>query len=311
MGAPTPSRLLAAALLLTISAGTEAARLDIVAPASLHTAASRVRALASDDFGDVLALVGLAEFGPPVRVFLAPEDSELARRVPSWVAGFAQPAINEIVLFPARVPSYPDRNLAVLLRHEVAHVLAARAAGHRVIPTWLAEGIATVAAREWGLEDRARYAAAVIGPGPRSLRELDAAFRAGGRQVPRAYALSAALVRALERRHGRDSVARLLSGIARGEDLPAAFRAATGTSLAAFERRFFRTDAFWTTWVPFLTSSGALWMGITALALLAIRRRRRRDAELRARWEEGELLTVAPPPARSDHPSTDDPSRYN
>ncbi|MEP0773585.1 MAG: hypothetical protein HRF46_04390 [Acidobacteriota bacterium] len=304
-------RLLVAGTLVAAAASLAGATLTIEAPPSLHAAAARLGVLVDDSFAEVLALVGLDRFGPPVRVVLAGEDSELARRAPSWVAGYAQPVLGEVVLFPGRVPSYPDRNLEVLLRHEVAHVLASRAAGHRPLPTWLAEGIATVAAREWGLEDRARYAAAVIGPGPRSFRELDAAFHAGPRQVARAYALSAAVVRALERRHGPGAVARLLARLAAGDDLPDAFRAVTGVSLASFERRFFRTDAFWTTWVPFLTSSAALWMGITLLALLAIRRRRQRDAQLRARWAAEE----AGPSGPADHPAEDvptgDPTRYN
>jgi hypothetical protein len=299
------------AVFLASTSAAAAALLEVVASPSQERAAAAVRALASDDFADVLALVGLNSFGPPVRVVLAGEDSDLARHAPSWVSGYAVPLGSQIVLFPHRVPSYPDRTLAVLLRHEVAHVLTARAAGHRPLPAWLAEGIATVAAREWGLEDRASYAAAVIGPGPRSLAELEAAFRAGGRQVARAYALSAALVRSLQRWHGADAVARLLAALARGEDLPAAFRSATGTSLATFERRFFRSEAFWTTWVPFLTSSGALWMGITLLALLAVRRRRQRDAELRARWQEWDALPhQLGDPAAVDEPP-DDPRSYN
>lgn len=296
---------------MAVAAPLAAATLTIEAPPSLHAAAARLAALAGDDLAEILALVGLAQFGPPVRVVLAGEDSELARRAPSWVAGYAQPVLGDIVLFPGRVPSYPDRNLEVLLRHEVAHVLASRAAGHRPLPTWLAEGIATVAAREWGLEDRARYAAAVIGPGPRSFRELDAAFHAGPRQVARAYALSAALVRALERHHGPGAVARLLARLAAGDDLHDAFRAVTGTSLASFERRFFRSDAFWTTWVPFLTSSAALWMGITLLALLAIRRRRQRDAQLRARWAAEEAGPSDVAGGSAENVPTGDPTRYN
>lgn len=305
------SRWLTALLLSTTLAASEAGRLEIIAPDSLGSAAAQLATFADGDFADIRVLVGLDRFGPPVRVLLAPEGSELARRAPSWVSGYARAELAEIVLFPARAPSYPDHTLGVLLRHEVAHVLTFRATGGRPIPTWLAEGIATVAAREWGIEDRARWAAAVIGPGPRSCAELDAAFHSGGRQVSRAYALSAALTRSLKRRHGQHAIAALLAGIARGEDLPTAFRAATGTSLAAFERRFFRTDAFWTTWVPFLTSTGALWMGITLLALYAIRRRRQRDAEQRARWQELELQDQRLSDMTTDEPLQQDPSCYN
>ena len=314
MNPAAPARLcrwLAALLLAAFAQDAQAERLQLNAPDSLRIAKARLAPFVDDDFADILMLVGLDTFGPPMRVFLAPEGSELARRAPSWVSGYARAELAEIVLFPARAPSYPDRTLGVLLRHEVAHVLTFRATAGRPIPTWLAEGIATVAAREWGIEDRARWAAAVIGPGPRSLAELDAAFLSGGRQVARAYALSAALTRSLQRRHGQHTVAALLAGMARGEDLPTAFRAATGTSLAAFERRFFRTDAFWTTWVPFLTSTGALWMGITLLALYAIRRRHQRDAEQRARWQELELQNQRLSHMTTDEPLTDDPSRYN
>jgi hypothetical protein len=41
----------------------------------------------------------------------------------------------------------------------------------------------------------------------------------------------------------------------------------------------------WSRWIPLLTSSLALWMTITFLALWAIRRRRRRDALIRERWD--------------------------
>lgn len=302
----------ALALAVLLASPANAVMVEIMAPPELAAPAARLRALvAAENFSDLAGFLGLAEFGGTVRVVLASEHSELAQRAPTWVAGYANPAVGEVVLFPTRVPSYPDRTLAALLRHELAHVLTGRAVGHRPLPAWLAEGIATVAAREWGLEDRARYAAAVIGPGPRSLAELEADFRAGGRRLPRAYALSAACIRSLVRRHGAEVVPRLLAGLARGEDLSLAFAAATGTSLAAFEHRFFHADAFWTTWVPFLTSSGALWMGITLLALLAIRRRRQRDAQLRARWaaEEAALHSSVEPSMEPQTP--DDPRRYN
>jgi hypothetical protein len=42
--------------------------------------------------------------------------------------------------------------------------------------------------------------------------------------------------------------------------------------------------------VPFLTSSGVLWAAITFLAVVAIRRRRAKSAEMRAEWEVEEEL---------------------
>jgi len=303
-----------AALAALVAARAAALDLAVDAPPELAAAAARVRALAGVDVGGALALVGLADPGAPIRVVLAPEGSELAARAPSWVAGYALGQLSTIVLFPARVPSYPDRTLEALVVHEVTHVLIARASRGAPLPRWFHEGLAMVAAREWALEDRARTALALLGHRPGSLAAISDEFSGDAAAVARSYALSAAFVRYTLRRHGATSAARTLAAAARGETFADAFRAATGSPFAEVERAFFRREALWGTWVPFLTSTTVLWFGITALALLAIRRRRRRDAELRARWALEDAVVAAalippePPPAV---PDDDDPRRYN
>jgi hypothetical protein len=290
-------------------AGSAAApRLDIEAPPELSRQAAALRALEGEDWSSLFRLVGLTSPGRPIRVVLAGERSSLAAHAPSWASGYALPALDTIVLFPGRVPSYPDRNLETLLRHEVAHVMVARASGNGRLPRWFDEGVATVAAREWGVEDSARVVLATIGPGPRSLAQLATGFNADSTAVGRAYAISAALVRSLVREHGDDAIARILAAMAHGEDFAGAFESACGESPAAFGRGYFRSEVVWRTWVPFLTSSTALWMAITLLALWATKRRRDRDAALRESWatEEGRAL---PPSPRL--PDEDDPSRLN
>lgn len=285
----------------------------VEAPRDLAATARAIQQLGRADFAPELELVGLAEFGPPVRVVLADESSRLARNVPTWLSGYALGPLSTVVLFPRRVPSYPDGNLEALLRHEITHILTYRAAGGRPVPRWFAEGLAIVGAREWGLEDRARYALAVIGRGPHSLRDLDEAFDGTDAQVNRAYALSGALLRAIQRDDGADAPARILAGVADGRPFDEAFDRATGTSLAAESGAFFGRDALWNTWVPFLTSSTALWMGVTLLALLAIRRRRQRDAEARARWEveEDAAERAWADELRRERLENEDPRRFN
>jgi hypothetical protein len=312
--AATAGYALAGALTVLGAVAAHALELAVEAPPELAPAAARVRALEGADLAGALALIGLADPGASIRVVLASEDSTLAARAPSWVAGYALGPLSTIVLFPARVPSYPDRTLEALVVHEITHVLASRAVAFRPLPRWYDEGLATVAAREWSLEDRARTALALIGQRPDSLAEVADAFSGDATAVSRAYALSASFMRYTLRRFGRDSAARTLAGVAAGARFETAFRDATGTPLAEAERTFFRREAVWGTWVPFLTSTTALWFGITALALLAIRRRRRRDAELRDRWalEDAVIAAAAiPPEAEAAMPPEDDPSRYN
>lgn len=276
--------------------------IEVEAPPSLAAAAARVRG-ANPDLEGVLRMLGEPATPLRVRVVLAEEDSELAARVPSWVSAYAVPQLDTIVLFPARTPSYPVRNLPVLLTHELAHILVFRATGGARLPRWFEEGVATVAAREWGLEDGARFAAAVIGPGPDTLAEVERGFSLAPGQVARSYAISASLVRYLLRLAGPDAVAILLGRIQAGESFETAFLRTSGRPLDRFEAEFFGDEVLWRTWVPFLSSSAALWMFITGLALLAIHRRRQRDAAIRARWAEEEAPPV-PPLSSPDDPRT-------
>lgn len=267
---------------------TPSPEIHVVGPPELEDIAIQVKHLAQEDFTEVLNLTGRIGFSSEITVVLIPEGTPLAEEAPRWVAGYARGDRRTIVLFPARVPSYPDRNLRALLRHEVAHVMVEEAAGGRPVPRWLNEGIATVAAREWGLEDRARYAVAVIGSGPKSTLQLDRAFRGNAGEVRRAYALSAGFVRFLQAEFGILTPALILDGLAKGLDLERAFLEASGVELRRAERRFFKDQALWNTWLPFLTSSAALWMAVTILALVAIACRQARNRAMREVWDEEE-----------------------
>ncbi|MDD5563694.1 MAG: peptidase MA family metallohydrolase [Thermoanaerobaculaceae bacterium] len=305
-GAAALGLALAAAAADTRAGGALA--LQVEAPPALARQAAAVRALAVGEWPSLLRLVGIKGLLPPIRVVLAPEGSRLAANVASWVSGYAVPELGTVVIFPGRVPSYPDGNLESLLHHEIAHLLLARAAGGGAVPRWFNEGTATVAAREWGIEDGARVALATIGHGPRSLAEVDAGFSGDAAAAARSYAVSAALVRYLLRRHGDDVVGRVLAGVAHGAAFEDSFAAATGNSVGRFARSYFQKETFWTTWVPFVTSTTALWMGITVLALLAIRRRRKRDALLREGWA---LEERAPAGGAVTRPPDDDPAQWN
>lgn len=242
---------------------------------------------------DAARLVGLEGPGEPIEVIVAAEGTAIARNTPSWIAGYAYGALGTVVLFPARAPVYPDRSLSELLVHEVTHVMVSRAAEQRHVPRWFNEGVAMAAASPWGLNDRSWLSWALLVERGGSLTELDRQFEQGGGETRRAYAVSGAMVRALLQREGADAVARVLRRLSRGQTFESAFLLETGSTLEAFEQSFWRRHDFWYRWVPLLTSSAFLWSAITALALIAIVRRRRLDAAMMARWElEDEELDV-------------------
>jgi hypothetical protein len=262
--------------------------LRIEAPQELAAVAARLARLDPGTLGEIVRLVGLSDPGPPIAVVLAPEGSDVARATPGWIVGFARGADSLIVLFPSRSPSYPYDSLEDVLRHEVAHVLIARAAGQTAVPRWFHEGLAMSAERPWGLEDRTRVVFALT-RARLSTPQLDRVFAGGQGDHARAYAVAGAFVRDLLRRHGREAAARILARLAAGEKFDMAFFRATGQPLTASEEAFWR-DSWWYQAVPFFTSSVVLWNGVTFLALFAIRTRRERRAALRRRWEEEERL---------------------
>jgi hypothetical protein len=261
--------------------------LRIEAPPGMTAEKSRMESLDTKRMEDVMRLVGLKETGPPIHIELVPGSADLARSVAPWIAGFAQE--ESVVIFPSRSPSYPDNTLEDVLRHEVAHVLIWRASSGRPIPRWFNEGLATAAERR-GFRDQTQLYLHLASGSRLSLTELDRLFEGGQADQTRAYLLSGALIQHLLSEYGETAGARILELVGKGASFETAFTDVTGQSPAVAEAVFWKRQRVWTIWIPILFSQETLWMAITLLAILAIQRRRKRNAERRKRWEEEEKL---------------------
>lgn len=216
---------------------------------------------------------------------LASDSSAWAREVPPWVTGIAL-GTDLIVIFPGRAPVYPHGTLEDVVRHELAHVLIARAARAATVPRWFNEGLAMAAERPWGLTDRTRLALGLAFGSPLTLAEVDRLFRGGREEQAQAYAIAGWFVRDLIDEHGAGMPATLLRRLDAATPFDRAYARATGTTLVMAEAEFFRRQRRWTTWFPLLTSTTVLWAGIAVLVLYAYRRRRASREALRRRWEE-------------------------
>ncbi|MGE3342809.1 MAG: hypothetical protein AB7L71_05175 [Vicinamibacterales bacterium] len=285
-------RLLAALTLAWMAAVSAKAQgppqLAIMAPAELAAARSRLESFDPRPLAGIVRTVGLAEPGPPIQVVLAGEDSEAARGAGAWIAGYALSNAGLVVLFPARSPVYPHDTLEDVLRHEVAHVLIARAAGGHDVPRWFHEGLAVAVERPWDIEDRSRLVWELVA-GPRlRLRDIDAMFEAGQEAQSRAYILSAAFVRDLIREHGATAPAAILRLVRDEVPFDRAVVTVAGRTLGGVEDEFWNRQRVWTMWVPFFTSGNAFWLLVMGVATLAVWVRRRRRAATRRRWDEEE-----------------------
>lgn len=273
---------------LFLATGLSAIPLQIEAPVEMNPVRAQIEAIDPETFRPLLDLTGGGEVQEPVRIVLAPEGSPIATSAPPWVAGWAYGSDGLAVLIPSRARRYPDGGVDELLRHELSHVLVARKVRGGEIPRWFDEGLALFGSRGWQLEDRSRLAFAMVRGEQTSLSQLDRLFTGSEGEMARAYAISGAFVRELILRHGREVTGEILRGVGEGKPFGESFAGATGESLAVAEASFWKTQTLWSRWVPFITSTLALWLFITFLALWAIRRRRRANRMRVDAWEDQE-----------------------
>jgi hypothetical protein len=259
-------------------------QLQIEAPPELAVVRMRLEAIPSSSFAEIAQFLGISDSGPAIRVVLSPEASELARRVPPWISGFAAGESSTVVLFPARSPGYPDQTLEDVLRHEVAHVLIWRSASGGTVPRWFDEGLAMEVERQRRWQDQTQLFYQLLTGGETDLQGLDRLFAGGQNDQTRAYALAGAFVHDLLTLHGPQTARNILMRVHSGMEFDAAFAVVTGSPPSRAEAEFWHSQRIWTSWVPIISSTTVLWLGVTLLALLAIYMRRRRNREIEEEW---------------------------
>jgi hypothetical protein len=280
-----PAALLA---LLTVAGAATPQQLpfEIEAPASLEPVAADIRDIDRDRLIGALGRAGLAA-PREVRITLIPEDHARARATPSWIVAQASGS-RDIVIFPARIGSYPHDSLDSVVRHEIVHLALFVEAGGRPLPRWFHEGVAVSVEAGWGLGSQLRLMIAAAGDP--SLTDLSRLFASETQpENTSAYLLAAALISDVRGRHGAAAPGAIASRVARGAPFREAFAAETGESPEAAANRAWGAYRRWVSWIPVITGGTALWLGILLLAMIAFIASLRRRARQRRRWEEEDL----------------------
>ena len=264
-------------------------RLHFESPEDLQPLVQRLQQVDSHQFLAIMDLVGLQKPGAPIRVILAPDESDLAQQVPEWIVGYAVGQASTIVLLTDRVANYPYDSLEGVLFHEIGHILTHRAAGGYDVPRWFDEGLAMIAARTWDIEERGRLVWAMVSGHPVSFDELNEWFVTDGPSARRAYVIAHALTLDLLDRAPPDLPKHLLARVASGTPFRDAFAQTTFMTIEHAEATFWKQHTLWDRWVPVVTSSGMVWLLITTLVFYAARTQRKRTAAIQKRWEEEDL----------------------
>jgi hypothetical protein len=256
------------------------------APDSLQPLADHLKETNPASLRRIMGFMGLQHPGSPIRVILAPNGSPLAQEAPGWMSGYAMGHTSTIVLFTDRTLTYPNDSLNDVFLHEIAHILAHRAAGKQPLPRWFDEGLAMMAARHWDLEDRARLVWAMVSGTEVSLDELNRLFVSDDTSVRRAYVLAHAFILDLLEHTQGDVPKQILAKVKQGLTFPEAFAQSTFMTLSHAEENFWSRQTLWNRWIPVATSSGMVWLTITLLAFLAYTKQRRRSAAIKKQWRE-------------------------
>ncbi len=223
----------------------------------------------------------------PITLILAPTrarfDSLTHGRLPAWSVGMAAPARGTVVLL---TEGDVDR-LRGTLRHELAHLALHWRLGGREPPLWFDEGYATLASGEWDALEVLRLNWALARGAPPGLDDIDAALRGDETGAQTAYALATTAVLLLDRWGQDRGLAPLIDALAAGSSFDAALRTTYHVTEGDFETRWDRDLASRYGFVSWAESVGVFWAVLALALVVLVGLRRRRDAERRARLDEG------------------------
>ncbi|MEW5701752.1 MAG: hypothetical protein AB1792_05945 [Candidatus Zixiibacteriota bacterium] len=214
-------------------------------------------------------------------------DSVVGGRFPDW--GVAA-AVAERNLIAVRSPrDHPiGRDLASILRHELAHLHLDALVGLRQVPRWMQEGYAQQSAHQWQFGDdwvvaRAAFSGHVI-----PLRDIDGvnSFRDASARL--AYAESYLAMHLFLDSYGWEGLLLFAQRIRAGGTWDEAFFAATGADYAAYQREFHTFLSGKYNWASFLGDTVLLWIGLVIVFVILYLVKRRQSAARRADWERQE-----------------------
>jgi hypothetical protein len=282
-----PLRLLVLAAAWIAAATSAAAQnLTVAAPPALSGTAERIRRVDQRQLASDLADAGL-EMPPAIRVTLVGEDEDAARQTPRWIVGLAS-GTEDIVIFPARVGSYPYDSLEAVLRHEIVHLALTARAGGRPLPRWFHEGVAVAVGTGWGLGNDLRL---LFGsPDDEGISVLTRLFESDSQLGnAQAYRMAAVVIADVRRRHGSGTPGAIAAQVARGVPFARAFEIEINDTPDATAARVWSEYRRWNAWLPVVTGGSALWVAILLLAFVAFVARRRKRLRRRRQWDENDF----------------------
>ena len=187
---------------------------------------------------------------------------------PEWGAGAALSGLNTILL---KSPSihyfrFPIRDI---LAHELGHLALFRLGIGSGVPLWFHEGFATHIAGEHRFSDHLHLFKAASSGSLIPLESLNRFYPDNPQRVSLAYVESYDAFDYLLQIKGVQGIRELVSSLGKGNDWEESFIGTYGLSSRSFSREWIARTRNRYGWILLLSDRSILWLGLTALVLVA------------------------------------------
>jgi len=236
---------------------------------------------------DLARAVGADDQSAPVSV-LIPGSLDEFREVAGgndqrWVVGVSVHPHSLIAVKPPRMLEPSLKTIRQTVRHELVHIMLARASNVGNMPRWLNEGIAMRASGETAASAEWRIAGAVLRRALIPLDELDRHFPLSHEGASLAYAESLSVVNHIAETYGEEALLKLTRTL-KDRDFHTALASSLGVDLSTLSEQWVETVRISPYVVTLVTGSFALWL-MTIVAIVAFFRKRRLARLKKSEWE--------------------------
>jgi len=210
--------------------------------------------------------------------------------MPDWIAAYAVPSQNRIVLRYNSIGTYPYIEIREVIKHELTHIYLDKLLQrtNNYAPKWFQEGLAMHIGRKWAWEDYYQLTIGMLRINHVPLSKLKNTFPDNEYDIKIAYAESFSFVNYLVKIYGDDFLKKLLIRLGSGEKFDSAIISLTKKSVEEIEKDWIDDSLKYYRWIPFIASTTFIWMIITLLSIFIYWKRYKKIKLIHKRWEEEE-----------------------
>jgi hypothetical protein len=217
--------------------------------------------------------------------------SLVGRNFPDWGIACAIPHRDLIILKSPLKFEY-QRPFSQVVTHELAHILLGRFSRGARIPRWLDEGFAMYHSQEWRIGQDIAVARAVLTGSTLPLSQIESMNAFKESQAQLAYTESFLAISYLYREYGEGTVQELVSHLAEGNSLDAAFLKTIGSNYLSFQLEFGKYIETEYNWTSILGDTLVIWIGLAFLFIFLYFLKMRRAHKTLKRWKQEESREI-------------------